>query len=237
MFGSKSRFLSCCAGPDEVRSFGCAYRFQTTIDSGCRTVGEWRPNGSVNRTPIGSYRSPGSTTSSIGRCSATAKSTSSSPTASRKSARGRARKRRGTNVSVLAWGPIMASAMMEAGLRSQILSLLAGATENSHVVFLRPDRYECRSGYARAFDSGVSGRRTWELRFHWGTMILHPGQARKMQYSCRTAGLTMMARPKYFSSACVSHSTRSTRHSWINSIVSGSVSVASICFNKDRSSD
>ena len=96
-------------------------------------------NGSSPITPIGSCQSPGSTTSSIERRSATAGCTSSSRIASGRSAGRRARKHKGTNASVPAWVPTTAWAMTGAGSRSPTPSQPAGASANSPVVCSQPD--------------------------------------------------------------------------------------------------
>lgn len=68
------------------------------------------------------------------------KSTSFSLIASKRSARGRARKHRDTNANVLAWEPGMAGATTEAGSRSLTPSRLAGASAISPVVCSRLDK-------------------------------------------------------------------------------------------------
>lgn len=142
MFGSRSRFRLSCAGPAEESGFGLDCLSTKAIVSGFRTGGELHRTGSTGPTLTGNCQNPGSTTSLIERLTAMARSTLFSPIVSRRSARGRVRKRRGTNASALAWGPTTATAMTEAGLRSPTLSLLAGASASWPVVYSRLDRDE-----------------------------------------------------------------------------------------------
>jgi len=108
------------------------------LQNGRRTSPAWTAG-----KKIGNCRSPGSTTSSIGRWCASARSKSSRPTASRRSARVPARKHKVTNASVRAWAPTMASAMTEAGSRSPTPSRPAWASASSPVVCSPPYNDEC----------------------------------------------------------------------------------------------